>query len=274
MICSGMDPNNENLVRLPSASVPWQSGRTIFALMLREMGTTYGRSPGGYLWAILEPVGMIIVLSLAFSLIVRAPALGNNFTLFYATGFLPFELYGSVAGKTAGALQFSRALLAYPSVTWLDAILARFFLAFLTIAAVFCIIIVGILSMADTHVILNFPAIFAGLLLAGLLGLSVGIMNCLLFGLYPMWKSVWGIITRPLFIASGVLFIYEDMPPFVQDILWWNPLMHITGLVRKGFYSTYHASYVSIPYTLGVILIILCMGLLFLGTHYKKVLER
>lgn len=268
-----MDHENETLVRLPSASVPWQSARTIFALMLREMGTTYGRSPGGYLWAILEPIGMIAVLSLAFSLIVRAPSLGNNFTLFYATGFLSFELYGSVASKTAGALLFSRSLLAYPSVTWLDAILARFFLTFLTISAVFCIIITGILSLADTHVILNFPAIVTGLLLAGLFGLAVGLMNCLLFGLYPIWKNIWGIVTRPLFIASGVLFIYEDMPPFVQDILWWNPLMHITGLVRKGFYSTYHASYVSIPYVVGVTLIVLCMGLLFLGTHYKKVLE-
>lgn len=269
-----MASKNETPVRLPSASVPWQSGRTIFALMLREMGTTYGRSPGGYIWAVLEPVGMIVILSLAFSLLIHAPALGNNFTLFYATGFLPFEIYGSVAAKTAGALMFSRALLAYPSVTWMDAILARFFLAFLTLLAVFCIIMIGIMFIANTHVILDFAAIATGLLLAGLLGLSIGVMNCLLFGLYPMWKSIWGIITRPLFLASGVLFIYEDMPPLVQDILWWNPLMHITGLIRKGFYSTYHASYISIPYTLGLSLIILCMGLLFLGTHYKRVLER
>ncbi|MEL6475009.1 MAG: sugar ABC transporter permease, partial [Pseudomonadota bacterium] len=27
--------------------------RSIIALMLREMATSYGRSPGGYLWAVL-----------------------------------------------------------------------------------------------------------------------------------------------------------------------------------------------------------------------------
>ena len=34
----------------------FQMGRTVVALMLREMATTYGRSAGGYAWAILDPV--------------------------------------------------------------------------------------------------------------------------------------------------------------------------------------------------------------------------
>ena len=33
--------------------------RTITALILREMGSTYGMSPGGYVWAVLQPVGMV-----------------------------------------------------------------------------------------------------------------------------------------------------------------------------------------------------------------------
>ena len=37
--------------------------RTILALMLREMSARYGRSPGGYLWALLEPLGAILILS-------------------------------------------------------------------------------------------------------------------------------------------------------------------------------------------------------------------
>ncbi|MDJ0823602.1 MAG: sugar ABC transporter permease, partial [Paracoccaceae bacterium] len=31
------------------------TARAVMALMLREMSTSFGRSPGGYLWAILEP---------------------------------------------------------------------------------------------------------------------------------------------------------------------------------------------------------------------------
>jgi hypothetical protein len=49
------------------------SFRTITALILREMATTYGRSPGGYLWAVLEPVAGVALLSLVFSLALRNP---------------------------------------------------------------------------------------------------------------------------------------------------------------------------------------------------------
>ena len=60
--------------------------RTIAALMMREMATTYGRSPGGYLWALVEPIGAVAILTLLFSLAFPAPPMGKSFGLFYATG--------------------------------------------------------------------------------------------------------------------------------------------------------------------------------------------
>ena len=47
--------------------------RIVMALMLREMATTYGRSAGGYLWAILEPILGIALLSVIFSLALARP---------------------------------------------------------------------------------------------------------------------------------------------------------------------------------------------------------
>ena len=122
----------------------FRTARTIVALMLREMGSTYGMSPGGYIWAVLQPVGMVIILSLAFSLVVRAPSLGTSFILFYATGYLPFNFYADLAAKTGATLRYARALLAYPAVTFMDALLARFFLHVITNAMVFSIVISGI----------------------------------------------------------------------------------------------------------------------------------
>ncbi|WP_260008654.1 hypothetical protein [Leisingera sp. M527] len=60
------------------------------------MSTRYGRTPGGYLWAILEPMAAILFLAIGFSLVIRSPSLGS-FLLFYATGFLPFNLYQSIS---------------------------------------------------------------------------------------------------------------------------------------------------------------------------------
>ncbi len=251
----------------------FRSIRTITALMLREMGATYGASPGGYIWAVVQPVGMLVVLSVGFSLLVRSPSLGTSFFLFYATGYLPFMFYVDIAGKVAQSLRYARALLAYPSVTWADAVLARFILNILTQGTVFSIVISGIFIIIEPRTILDMLPILSGITMACLLGFGVGLMNAVLGGLFPIWTNLWQIVSRPLFLASGVFFIYEDLPSTAQNILWWNPLMHVTGLVRTGFYPTYQATYVSLTYGFGVALILIALGLVLMRGNHAKVLE-
>lgn len=218
-------------------------------------------------------MGAIIILSIGFSLLLRSPSLGNSFLLFYATGFLPFTLYQSISVMVSRAISFSRPLLFYPSVTWLDAILARFLLNTLTSAMVAYLLLTFILSITDSTVVLEMLPIVTAMALAALLGLGIGTLNCLLMGLFPTWEQIWSIVTRPLFLASGVIFIYEDMPRTAQNILWFNPLLHITGYMRQGFYSSYHPDYVSLPFVIGVSLICLTMGMLLLRRHHKTILN-
>ena len=246
--------------------------RTIIALVLREMGATYGQSPGGYVWAIVQPIGIIVILSIGFSLLVRSPSLGTSFLLFYATGFLPFDMYSILTQKISSALKYSRPLLAYPRVTWLDAILGRFVLNVLTLLTVSWVVIVAIMVFVDSRTVLDLRYIALGFGLAAILGLAVGIKNCLLIGLFPVWAIVWSVLTRPMFIASGVLFLYEDLPSGAQAILWWNPVLHATGLMRKGFYSTYNGSYISLQYSFGIAMVMIAVGLLFMRSNHQRIL--
>lgn len=247
--------------------------RSITALMLREMSTSYGRSPGGYVWAILEPLGAILILALGFSLVIHTPSLGSSFILFYATGFLPFNLYQGLALTIARAINFSRPLLFYPSVTWMDAVLARFILNSLTGILVAYLLLAGILAFSDTQTVLDLGPILMSLGLAMLLGLGVGLMNCALMGLVPVWDLIWSVVTRPLFLASGVLFLYEDMPIFAQNILWYNPLIHILGLFRSGFYPMYDPQYVSVTFVVFCGMATMVMGLVLLGRYHRDILN-
>ena len=266
---------------LPPAQPPasgrarrFASLRTVAALVLREMSTRYGRTPGGYLWAILEPLAAILFLSLGFSLVIRSPSLGTSFLLFYATGYLAFDLYNAVANTTARALNFSKPLLQFPAVTWVDAILARFFLNSLTGSLVAILLLAGTLLVIDSRAVLDMPPAVLAMALAMVLGLGVGTLNCVLMGLYPLWEVAWSVITRPLFLASGIFFLYEDLPPLAQEILWYNPLMHISGLMRTGFYPTYAAAYVSVTYVLLTSLILLALGLVLMGRYHRDLLNR
>lgn len=260
-------PADANQRRFPTA-------RTVMALILREMSTSYGRTPGGYIWAIVEPLAAILVLSIAFSLVMRKPSLGTTFILFYATGYLPFNMYQTVSRTVGRAISFSKPLLKYPAVTWVDAILARFLLNAATSLLVGILLLTGILVLTDSRATLDLGPILAAIFEAMLLGLAVGTLNCALIGLFPIWDVAWSIITRPLFLASGIFFLYDDMPPLAQDILWYNPLIHILGRMRSGVYAIYSPQYINGYYVFAASLILLTLGLILLGRYHREILNR
>ncbi|MFQ5438230.1 MAG: ABC transporter permease [Paracoccaceae bacterium] len=251
----------------------FKTARTILALILREMATTYGRSPGGYIWAVLEPAASIAVMSVVFGLALRSPSIGTNFPIFFATGSLPFAFFRETSNKVAGALMYSRALLQYPSVEYTDAILARFLLAVLTRLMVFVVVMSGIHIAYDLPAILDVPAILVSLIMAATLGLGIGCMNCFLFSVFPIWKQLWSVLTAPLFLISAIIYVYENAAAPLRVFLWYNPLVHITGLMRRGFYPTYDAPYVSEVYVFSVSLILIAMGFLLLHRWHRDILN-
>ena len=247
--------------------------RTIVALIFREMSTTYGKSSIGYLWALLEPAAGILLLTLVFSLAFRAPSIGTSFPLFYASGLLPFMAFRQISSKVAMALPFSRQLLFYPRVTFIDALLARFILNALTQTLIFVIVMSAILIFYRVDVILDLPAIALALVMCFALAFGIGVLNAYLFWLVPVWSNFWAILNRPLFLLSCVLFVFDEVPQPFKSWLWWNPLIHLVGMMRKGFYATYEASYVSVLYVMLVALVTSALGLVQLRRWHRNILE-
>lgn len=248
--------------------------RAVFALMLREMGSTHGKALGGYAWKIAEPVLGIALFSYVASLAFRSPSLGNNFAIYFAAGFLPFVTFNDVHRRVAGSINHSRQLLAYPAVTFVDAIIARFLLAFMTQIVVFYLIVVGVEMIYDTDTSYRFPRLVMGMCIAASVGFGVGVANCFFWHYFPVWQRIWRILTRPLFILSGVLFIYEDVPETYQGLIWWNPLIHATGYTRSGFFANYDAEWVSFIYVFAFSLIPGVVGLFLLYHFHRRILQQ
>ncbi len=238
------------------------------------MVTTYGRSPGGYLWAVLEPVAAIALLAFAFSLAFRAPSLGISFPLFYATGYLPYMVFHDVSAKTAVAIRFSRPLLNFGAISWMDVLAARFLLNLFTHIVVGALVIGAMLVFLPTRAAPDVPAILLALVMVASLTLGVGVLNAFLFLAFPAWERIWMIVTRPLFIISGVFFLFEDVPSDIRQFLWFNPLFHVTGQMRAGFYPTYGADYVSPVFAIGLGVGLLVIGLLLISRHADGLIHK
>lgn len=247
--------------------------RSVLALMIREMTTTYGRSPGGYIWAFAEPIGGIAMMTIVFTMIARNPALGTNFPFFFASGVLPFMMYQSTSSKISTAIRYSRQLLAYPHVTYIDAIVARFLLTVLTefLVAVCTLAMIIIVYGLQPHI--DYLLCGQALMMAALLGLGVGLVNCYMTDMYPIWQAIWSVLNRPLFIISGIFFLVDAMPAQVRDILMYNPVVHVVMEMRRGLFDTYDAPHASMSYVFLIAISLGTLGMLLLHLYHKVILD-
>ena len=248
--------------------------RVLFALVMREMATRFGRSAGGYVWALLEPAVAVALLTAVFSQIARSPPLGESFTLFFTTGYMAFHLYRDVSGEVSAAINANKALLVFPRVTMLDVILARTILQALTGVFVFLVVIVCVYMVTRVDPVIRVERVLLALALAVALGAGVGALNCLLFAYSQTWQRVFNLINRPLFLISGVFFLYEDMPGYIQAVLWWNPLMHVVSIMRSGFYPAYDAAFAAPAFPLGVSAAALMTGALLIRRVRSRILDQ
>ncbi len=243
--------------------------RAIGALILREVATSNGRAAGGYLWAIAEPVGGIALLTLIFSFGFRSPPMGTNFAIFYATGVIPFTVFTAMSNRVAQSISYSKALLTYPAVTFVDALIARIIVNAITQVLVAYIVFLGIVMLQETRTDPQVHQIMLGMSMAFVLGVGVGALNCFLISAFPSWGQIWSILTRPLFLISCIFFIFDDVPEQVRGYLWFNPLVHVVGQMRKAFYPSYSGDYVSPAYVFGVGLALLVTGLAMLIRYHR-----
>jgi capsular polysaccharide transport system permease protein len=257
-------------------SLPWRTARSIGALMLREMTTTYGRSVGGYLWALLEPIGSVLILTLVISsgLKLRQPSLGVSFAMFYATGVLVFSLYVRIQQKISQSIAYSRTLLRYPAVKFLDAILARLFLNVITQTAVMLVVFAGIIALYDTRTNVDLRWVLLSIAMASSFGLGLGLLNAFLMPMFPIYASVFGIATTPLFFISGVLYVFEELPAFAQDYIWYNPLVHIISMMRRGFYAQYKGEFIDPLYVFTVSMVLGLMGFVLISRYFRQIVDQ
>ncbi|MEX2520218.1 MAG: ABC transporter permease, partial [Paracoccaceae bacterium] len=103
--------------------------------------------------------------------------------------------------------------------------------------------------------------------------LGFGATNTVIFSFAPTYQNFWKIINRPMFLLSGIFFTYESMPRLIQEVLWYNPVIHIIGMMRRGFYPTYHADYVSVFYVSAWAATFLTLGLFLVYSNKTYLIE-
>jgi capsular polysaccharide transport system permease protein len=88
----------------------------------------------------------------------------------------------------------------------------------------------------------------------------MALFNATVGALVPLWRSLWKMMSMPLLLTSGVIYVPAQMPPEFLSIIIWNPFLHCVEALRSSSYLDYTSVY-SPHYLLGFTIAILVISL-------------
>jgi capsular polysaccharide transport system permease protein len=249
---------------VPSIQETMRAARNQFdvlrSVLYREAMMRFGRKTLG----IIEDVGGIVLMICLFVFLRTLAGLhshrGMDIVPFIATGVLNFYTFRATAQKVTGFYASTNGYAGFTSVTPLDVVLAR---AFLNIV-IHMVIMLGALvvmryfnwSPEPRNVLMIFVIMFV----SGVFGMALGIlMGAIIFFARPM-ILFQHIFMRVMMFTSGVFFVIPEIPYRVRHIAIYNPILHLSDLMRSIYFSTYETR-ASLTYV-GVFLLLMIFAAL------------
>ena len=250
-----MNPQGEVALVLRGARL---QARVIGALIIREMHTRFGRHYMGYIWLYFEPLllGVCIGLIHAWR---DSPMTFGPFE-FHAIGYILFFVFRGILNRATMAINMNRALLYHRSVTLPDVFFARHIIEFLSCTGVMVAMIFGLFAV--TGDLPESPLKMAlAMIMMALFSQGVAFLAAALTAAIEGSERVVHAVTYLLLPASGLFFLVEWLPEWLQQAALWIPTVHLFELLRDGqFGSRFHAVY-DLAYVWGWIMVTHLIGL-------------
>ncbi|WP_299585411.1 ABC transporter permease [uncultured Microbulbifer sp.] len=252
----------------------WQTQRdVIYALIIREMNTRFGKWRLGYAWALLEPALHIIVLAAIFSFIGRKFYPGIPTPLFMLGGIAPFLFFGHCFSKGIAAVSSNRGLFNYRQLRPFDAVLSRVLLEF-TIYILSMIVLLALFAWFGIRVTFgNFLLLVEVNFFFFCFCLGLSLVLCVIGERLPELSKALPFVMRPLYFISGVFFSLEQIPTEYHAYLAWNPLVHVIELTREGLFASYDGKFSDFRYFLFSSIAMLAVGLLVYRAHWRDLVR-
>ena len=201
------------------------------------MRTRYAGGAFGYGWAIIIPAAWILAITSFFHWIGRTSPIATDLPIFVATGMLPYLGFRQAITAMSRAIRADRHLLVQGPARPEDIFTATALVEGLNMLIVAACVLT--LLTATSHVPMPANPLMAlfGLALAWALGVSLGRLAALIALMSDSARRLIPILLRPFFWISGIFFVAAELPHAVAAWLWWNPLLHITEILRTGFFG-------------------------------------
>jgi ABC-2 type transport system permease protein/capsular polysaccharide transport system permease protein len=241
---------------------PWTiSRRVVGALVLRELLTRYGRNNIGFLWLFVEPMLFTLVITAFWAATRTIHGSDIPIVAFALTGYSSVIMWRNMANRSIGALHSNKPLLYHRQVRVMDVYLSRLLLECMAASTSFVALGIAFYAMQWIPAPENALQVAGGWFLLAWFGAGLGLILGGLSEKSQVVAKLWPPFSYLLMPLSGVAFIVDALPPKLQEIVLWLPMLNALEFLREGWFGSLMHAHYDIPYVVVVNLALTFAGL-------------
>jgi ABC-type polysaccharide/polyol phosphate export permease len=224
------DSGQRRLLPLLEAKEAWRYRDLIFFLVRRDLTARYKRSVLGIAWTMLNPLGMMIVLSIVFSQIFRMNI--EDFPAFVLSGLIAWTFFAQTSSAAINVLVWGGDLLQRIYIP-------RSAFAISSIGTGLINLLLSLVPLLVVMIVIGTPLHMTFLLaplamiLLGLFSLGVGLLISTIGIYFADVVEMYGIVIMAWFYITPIIYTLDLLPANLQGWLQLNPMVHLVELFRN-----------------------------------------
>ena len=237
------------------------------AFCMRDIKVRYKQTVLGAMWAIIQPVTIMIIFSIIFGGLAKIPSEGYPYPIFLYSALLPWNLFASVVATAGGSMISSAALVGkiyFPRMVVPYSSAGAACVDFL-ISSCVLLVLMWYFDVSLGWGLLVVPLLMFGVLLTAL---GVGTALAALVVSYRDFRFVIPFLVQIWMYLTPVVYPLNFIPDQWRWILLINPM--------TGYVDGFRSAYLGVPLNLTslIISIVLSVALFCLGAIYFKKVEK
>ena len=245
----------------------------IFLLIRRDLVTSYKQTILGPFWVVIQALMGSAVFTIVFGNIAGISTDGHPTFLFYLSGMVGWQYFGSVLGLGSNALQSNLGLFSkvyfprlIPPVSQSISSLLNYFIQLIVF---FLALLIYNQTNASNQIPISFSLLLIPLLIfqTAILGLGLGFIISAASIKYRDLSRVSGLFTQFIMYGTPIIYPVSAIPEKYAHFMMWNPLAFIIESYRAILLG--HSSGCNLLFAFPSILLTLLIFLLGLVLYNK-----
>lgn len=208
----------------------WSYRELLIELVKRDLRVKYRKSVLGYLWSLLNPLMMMLVVSTVFSYMFRFDIV--NFPMYLLTGQTLFNFFSEATNMAMSSITNSGSLIKKvylpKQVFPVSRMLSSFVTFLFSLLAIVIIMVITHVKVTWTILLVPLPLIYILLFATGV-GLILSIMSTYFRDVIYLW----GVFITAWMYFTPIFYPISQLPEFASNLMRFNPMYQMLQCFRE-----------------------------------------